>query len=308
MLQGTVYSSMGKQYWVKTEHGLYKCVLRGRIRLDDHGSTNPISVGDSVSISTIEDDKVLSGIIQEIHPRNNYLHRKSTQHSNKRQILASNIDQALLVVTLEYPRTHIQFIDRFLVTLEFQNILGCLVFNKMDLYNSEQLKTIERLKTVYRNIGYPVFNISTISYRNIDKLKHSMNNKLNLFVGNSGVGKTSIINCLDKTLDLKTSNLTARTSVGRHTTRRAQIIDINQKIRIIDTPGIKGLGLIDIPTEKIKHLFPEFIKVSHLCTYSDCNHIDEPNCGVLDYIEMGKIAQSRYDRYLSMLQPDSRYR
>lgn len=308
MLRGTVYKSTGKHYWVKTSKGLFKCYLRGRIRMENQNSTNPISVGDLVDIKALGNQEVLSGVIHSRYPSKNFLSRKATQHNHKRQIIASNIDGALIVITLKKPKTHVEFIDRCLVNLEFKNIKGCLLFNKLDIYNDEEQSRVENLIHIYRKIGYPCFKVSAKTGFNIQSLKDFMSNKLHLFIGNSGVGKSSLINSMDPTLDLKTADLTSRTHVGRHTTRKVQIVELLEKIRIIDAPGIKGYGLIDIPRNEIKQQFPEFLKLSPRCSYSDCWHVNEPNCRVLDGIDRGEIALSRYNSYLSMLQPDMKYR
>ena len=308
MLQGTVYKSTGKHYWVKTSKGLFKCHLRGRNRIVNQNNTNPIAVGDFVVIKANENQEALLGVIHSKHPSKNFLSRKSTQQHQKRQIIASNIDNALIIITLKTPKTYTEFIDRCLVNLEFQKINSCLVFNKLDIYDVQEQSEVDQLMSMYRNIGYRCFKVSAKTGLNIQSLKDFMSNKLHLLIGNSGVGKSSLINSMAPSLNLKTTHLTSKTHVGRHTTRKTQIFELVQNIRIIDSPGIKGFGLIDIPKKEIKHQFPEFLKRSHQCSYSDCWHINEPNCHVLEAVHSGEIASSRYNSYLSMLQTDLKYR
>ncbi len=308
MLHGTVYKSTGKHYWVNTSKGLYKCYLPGRLHIKNQNSPHPISVGDWVDIQILENQSDLLGIIHSRHRSKNFLSRKSSLHHQKRQIIASNIDNALVIITLKTPKTHIKFINRCLVNLEFQQINSCLVFNKLDIYNDQQLIKVDQLMTIYRKIGYRCFKVSARMGSNIQSLKRFMSNKLHLLIGNSGVGKSSLINSINPSLNLKTAHLTSKTHVGRHTTRKVEIFELGHHIRIIDTPGIKGYGLIDIPKNEIKHLFPEFLKRRAQCSYSDCWHINEPHCYVLKAVHSGEIASSRYNSYLSMLQTDSKYR
>jgi ribosome biogenesis GTPase len=241
-----------------------------------------------------------TGIITNLHQRKNYIIRKAINLSKQAQIIAANLDRALLVVTLASPRTSLGFIDRFLVTAEAYDIPACLIFNKLDLFSDEGLEILADYQAIYQNIGYPCYSVSALEGTNIDEVQELLKDKVTLFSGHSGVGKSSLINRLLPDLDLRTHMVSEWSDKGMHTTTFAEMFELPQGGYIIDTPGIRELGVIDIEKEVLSHFFPEMRERMNQCRFNNCRHINEPGCAVLDALEAGEIAQSRYDSYLSI--------
>lgn len=304
-MNGVVYKSTGSWYSVKAEGGVfYQCRIKGRFRIKDIKNTNPIAVGDSVSF---ELEKSGNGVIFDIHERKNYIIRKSVNLSKQTHIIASNIDIAFLVVTLNNPPTLTAFIDRFLVTAEAYSIRTILLFNKIDTYTPEEIDEVKYLAATYRQIGYECLGISAITHKNIDKLKELMQNNTCVISGHSGVGKSTLINAIAPELNLKTAALSVQFQQGQHTTTFAQMYDLDFGGRIIDTPGIKGFGMVDIEKEELTDYFPEFFRLKSECKFNNCLHIDEPKCAVKTALENDLISWSRYKNYLQILKGEEEH-
>lgn len=302
MEKGLVIKSTGSWYSVKLENGkIVSCRIKGKFRLQGIQTTNPVTVGDSVIIELQEDD---NGMIVEIEPRKNYIIRKSVNLSKKAHIIASNIDLAFLVVTVNYPKTYLNFIDRFLVTAEAYHIPTVLIFNKIDLLSTTELAELETMLEVYSKIGYRCIKTSVEKNINIDEVKSEMTNKTSVFSGNSGVGKSSLINLIDHSLKIKTSDISDTHNQGKHTTTFAEMHELKFGGHIIDTPGIKGLGIIDIEKEEIHHYFPEMRERMNDCKFHNCVHVNEPKCAIKKAVEEGEIAEFRYENYLNLFHGD----
>ena len=301
-MKGVVYKSTGSWYTVKASDGVfYECRIKGKFRIKGIKSTNPIAVGDWVEfeIETIGDDTI--GIIDRIADRKNYIIRKSVNLSKQTHIIASNLDQVFLLVTLNNPTTYTIFIDRFLVTAEAYDIPVVLLFNKVDSYNDEELDEVKFLATLYREIGYACIGISAKSGKNIDKVKELMVGKVSMFSGHSGVGKSTLINKVEPQLDIKTAEISAQHLQGQHTTTFAEMFDLTFDAKIIDTPGIKGFGIFDMEPAEIGDYFPEFFELKKHCKFNNCIHMDEPKCAVKDALEDGTVSWSRYRSYVQMI-------
>lgn len=309
-MQGTVYKSTGSWYTVKAQNGVfYECRLKGRFRIDGIKSTNPVAVGDVVNfkVETKGDETV--GIIDRIEERENYIIRKSVNLSKQTHIIAANIDVAFLLVTLNNPTTFTAFIDRFLVTAEAYDIKAVLLFNKIDSYNQDELVEIKYLAALYRSIGYECIGISAKTGKNVDKVKKIMKGKVSMFSGHSGVGKSTLVNAIEPSLDLKIAEISLQHQQGQHTTTFAEMFDLSFNARIIDTPGIRGFGLVEIDNEELGDYFPEFFKLKEHCKFNNCLHIEEPKCAVKDALENEEIAWSRYRSYLQIMEgEDEQYR
>lgn len=306
-MNGIVYKSTGSWYTVKSSDEIfYQCRIKGKFRIKGIKNTNPVAVGDYVSFELEESG---NGVIQEIHERKNYIIRKSVNLSKQTHIIASNIDVAFLVITLNNPPTFTTFIDRFLVTAEAYRIPVVLLFNKIDSYNEEELLEIKYLASIYRKIGYECLGISAISGKNIDKVVDLMKNKTCVISGHSGVGKTTLINAIAPNLNLKTKEISEQHQQGQHTTTFAEMFDLDFGAKIIDTPGIKGFGIVEIQNEELSDFFPEFFSLKSECKFNNCLHIDEPDCAVKEALEKDEIAWSRYKSYLQILRgEDENYR
>ena len=302
-MTGTVYKSTGSWYFVKSEKGdLYQCRIKGKFRIKGIKSTNPIAVGDSVEfdIETKGDEEI--GVIKLIHERTNYIVRKSVNLSKQTQIIASNIDLAFLLITINNPPTLTTFIDRFLVTAQAYSIKVILVFNKIDSYKEEEKGEIAYLKDIYETIGYTCIEVSAIKNINLDTIKRLMKGKTSLFSGHSGVGKTTLLNALEPGLNLKTKQISDQHQQGQHTTTFAEMFDLSFNAKIIDTPGIKGFGVVAIDKEELGDYFTEFFALKSACKFHNCIHVNEPQCAVKEALEDEKVSWSRYKSYLQILE------
>ena len=299
-MKGLVIKSTGSSYTVRTEDGMIvNCKLQGKFRIQGIKTTNPIAVGDNILF--IRDNEQGDGSITDILPRKNFIYRKSVNLSKISHIIAANIDSAFLIISMIDPRTPLGFIDRFLVAAESFRIKTVLVFNKMDLYDSNLQQTQKRLQKTYTDIGYQCILISALTQEGIAVLKSEMKDKVSLFSGQSGVGKSSIINCIEPDLQLKVANISNYNNKGKHTTTFAEMFELSFGGFIIDTPGIKEFGLIHYIKEEISHYFPEMLQLLSQCKFNNCTHTHEPGCAIKQAWEEGKIANSRYQNYLAII-------
>lgn len=306
MKEGVVIKTTGSWYYVLSERNVYPCKLKGKFRIKGIRATNPVAVGDNVLFETQHEN---TGIITAIRERKNYLIRKSSKLSKEYQLIASNIDKAWLMVSLLKPRTYPEFIDRFLVTTEAYNIPAAIIYNKTDLYTQIEFEELELMTHVYRSAGYEVFHTSALQKESVAPLLMKMKNKLNVFSGNSGVGKSSLINLMDPALNLKTGVISDAHMTGKHTTTFAEMHSLSFGGFVVDTPGIRGFGLIDFDKNEIFHFFPEIFKKSHECRFHNCTHIHEPGCAVIKAVGEGDIYPGRYESYLSLMaDTDEKYR
>ena len=305
MIQGTVYKSTGSWYLVKARDNFLECRIKGKIRLKDISTTNPIAVGDHV-IFELENDG--NGIISDILPRTNYIIRKSVNLSKQHHIIASNIDISVLVVTLNNPTTSQNFIDRFLVSCQAYDIPVIIAFNKIDIYSKKESNELEKLIKIYKKIGYSCELISAKYGNGLNELINLMKNKTCIISGHSGVGKSTLINSISPNLQLKTKEISSSHNQGKHTTTYAEMFDLDSNIRIIDTPGIRGFGLVNISKYELGDFFPEFFIAKQQCKFNNCLHLDEPDCNVKKKIKEGEIYESRYNTYLDMLKDQNIYR
>ncbi|MBO3117064.1 ribosome small subunit-dependent GTPase A [Winogradskyella sp. DF17] len=302
-MTGIVYKSTGSWYLVKTLNGkFYECRIKGKFRLKGIKSTNPIAVGDRVEFDLETKNNTETGVIKRIEERKNYIIRKSVKLSKQTHIIAANIDQVFLLITLNNPPTFTSFIDRFLVTAEAYSVDTVLLFNKIDLYSEEDLLEIKYLQNVYHKIGYPTIEISAATGKNIDKVKSLMEGKVNMFAGHSGVGKSTLVNAIEPSLDLKTKEISEQHLQGQHTTTFAEMFDLSFDAKIIDTPGIKGFGVVDMEKEEVGDYFPEFFKLKQDCKFNNCLHIKEPKCAVKEALDNDEVSYSRYRSYLQILE------
>ena len=298
-MEGLVTKSTGSWYQVQTADGrVISCRIKGKFRTKGITTTNPIAVGDKVDFDLEPDQD--TGVIINLRQRKNYIIRKSINLSKQAQILAANLDQAFLIVTLASPRTSLGFIDRFLVTAEAYDIPSSLIFNKLDLFSNEGLEILADYKAVYENIGYPCYEVSALQGTNIEQVQDLLKDKVTLFSGHSGVGKSSLINALLPDLRLRTTEISEWHDKGMHTTTFAEMFELPQGGFIIDTPGIRELGVIDIEKQELSHFFPEMRALLNQCRYNSCRHINEPGCAVIKAVENGDIELSRYESYLSI--------
>lgn len=313
MEKGLVIRSTGSWYTVKNDDGeIIDCRIKGKLRMKGVRTTNPVSVGDRIRYEIQEDETTPNGkcgVIYEIEPRKNYVIRKSSNLSKESQIIAANVDQLFLVVTVNYPVTLTGFIDRYLISAEAYRIPAGIVFNKIDLYTKADLERLEELIGIYETIGYQCFRVSAKTNYNIDLLLEHLRGKTTLFSGHSGVGKSSLLNCLNPSLQLKTNEISEFHQQGKHTTTFAEMHILSEDSFLIDTPGIRGFGVIDMEKTEISHYFPEIFRLLDQCRFFNCTHLHEPGCAVKEAVEKGIISSSRYDSYLSLMDEDnSRYR
>ena len=307
MLEGIVYRSTGSWYSVKTEAGFYDCRIKGRIRLEGIKNTNPVAVGDRVHIQ-VDPNHPEQGVIQKILDRKNYIIRRSVNLSKQTHIIAANIDQVFLVVTLNNPVTTPTFIDRFLVSAEAYSIPVVLLFNKVDSYTPEEKKAIAEMEAIYSGIGYETHRISALASQGVTTVKTLMKGKVSMFSGHSGVGKSTLANAIAPELDLKTAAISESHGQGQHTTTFAEMFDLESDIRIVDTPGIRGFGVVDMNSEELSDYFPEFLKRQDQCKFNNCLHLQEPQCAIKKALEEGSISPTRYQSYLQLLEEDTPYR
>jgi len=301
-MTGLVYKSTGSWYTVKTLNGkVYECRIKGKFRIKGIKSTNPISVGDMVDFELETKNDEVTGIIHRIQERKNYVIRKSVNLSKQTHIIASNVDQIFLLITINNPPPFTSFIDRFLVSAEAYSIKTILLFNKIDTYDDETLLEVKYLASIYRKIGYEFIVISAKTGKNIDKVKQLMIDKVSIFTGHSGVGKSTLINVIYPGLDLKTKEISKQHKQGQHTTTFAEMFDLSFNASIIDTPGIKGFGVVDMEKEEVDDYFPEFLAVKNDCKFNNCLHVEEPKCAVKDAVENEEISFSRYKSYLQII-------
>lgn len=300
LIEGRVVKNTGSSYVVKAEDGSeYPCRIKGNFRIKGIRTTNPVAVGDIVKIAHASDDAFY---IKEIIPRKNYIIRRASNLSKESHILAANIDQAILVASIFNPETPTTFIDRFLATSEAYSIPAIIVFNKSDLWTPQILEYAEELQNLYEGIGYKVIFTSATTGDGMEVLKDITKDKISLLAGNSGVGKSSLINSLVPGLQLRTGDVSDQHHTGTHTTTFSEMIALPYGGEIIDIPGVKGFGMIEFQPMEVSHYFPEIFRISEGCRYGDCRHIGEPGCAVEESVENGEISPSRFASYLSIME------
>jgi ribosome biogenesis GTPase len=300
---GMVIKSTGSWYLVLFEDEIVKCKIKGNFRTKGFVATNPVAVGDKVDFVLKKEEN--TGLITNIHDRKNYIIRKSINLSHKAHIIAANVDLAILMVTITKPETHTIFIDRFLVSSEAYNIPVLILFNKTDIYKDEDFQKMDDWIKVYEKIGYKCMKISALKNENIKELKLILKDKNTVISGNSGVGKSTLINVIEPNLIIRTDEISDYHQKGKHTTTFSEVFPLSFGGFIIDTPGIKGFGLVDLNEENISTYFPEMLKLQTSCRYYNCTHTHEPDCMVVDAVKKGDIAESRYKSYLSIIFEDS---
>lgn len=300
-MKGVVLKSTGSWYTVLEENGrVVECGIKGKFRIQGIKTTNPVAVGDKVEFEIENDGK---GVIHKIEDRKNYIIRKSINLSKQSHILAANVDQAFLIVTLAFPRTSAGFIDRFLLTAEAYHIPVNIIFNKVDLFENdlEMMTELNEFIAVYQKIGYSCYKVSATENKDIDLLQQLTKDKITLVAGHSGVGKSTLVNAMDANLTLKVGEISDVHSKGKHTTTFAEMHPLDYGGFIIDTPGIKELGLVDMEKEEISGYFPEMRVLKNQCKFNNCLHLNEPKCAVIEAVEKGEIAVSRYSSYLGIV-------
>lgn len=299
-MQGTVVKSSGSVYGVRAMDGsLIECRVKGNFRLKGIRSTNPVAVGDHVRYDVRDDG---TAYIVEILERKNYIVRKASNLSKQSHILAANLDLCFLIVTISHPATATTFIDRFLAAAEAYRVPVVLVFNKIDIYDSTECEELEYLTALYSSIGYRCLHTSATDNVGIDALKEMMRGKVSLLAGNSGVGKSSLVNAISPEIAARVGEISKTHDTGMHTTTYTEMFEFMPQSYIVDTPGVKGFGTYDMEVEEISHYFVEFFELSKDCRYGNCTHTHEPGCAVLEALENGRLAPSRYQSYLSMLE------
>ncbi len=300
MEKGLVIKNTGSWYLVKTESNrLVECKIKGNFRLKGIRSTNPIAVGDRVKIALNAEG---TAFITEIEDRKNYIIRRASNLSKQSHIIAANLDQCMLIITVNYPETSTTFIDRFLASAEAYRVPVCLVFNKTDRYSEEELSYLDALVHLYTHIGYPCLKISALNETGIDEIKQALKGKITLLSGHSGVGKSTLINAILPEQSIKTGEISTAHNTGMHTTTFSEMFPLEEGGYLIDTPGIKGFGTFDMEEEEIGHYFKEIFEFSANCKYNNCTHRHEPGCAVREAVEKHFISESRYTSYLSMME------
>lgn len=305
-MDGIVTKSTGSWYSVRTEDGkIHQCRIPGKFRIKGIKSTNPIAVGDIVSFE-LEPNKE-TGVVKEIHDRRNFIVRKSVNLSKQTHIIASNIDVAFLIVTLHNPETSTTFIDRFLATAEAYSIKTVLLFNKIDTHDEEMDEYREAFQYIYKNIGYDCIDVSAKEKINIGSVKKMMKDQVSLFAGHSGVGKSTLVNALESSLDLKTKEISEQHQQGQHTTTFAEMYPLSFGGYIIDTPGIRGFGVVDFDKYEVTDYFPEFFALKSECKFNNCLHVNEPKCAVKLALKSGEVSETRYESYLQLLKEEEEH-
>ena len=301
-MRGGVVKSTGSWYSVRMEDGeIWSCRIKGKFRTKGIKTTNPVAVGDRVAVER----QAGEGVIYDILDRKNYIIRKSTNLSRQAHIIAANVDQAILVTTLKHPEVSTVFIDRFLVSVEAYNIPAVLIFNKIDLCDEEDRWLLRALVDVYRNVGYTCLAVSAETGEGVEEVKQLLQDKVSVFSGQSGVGKSSLINRIEPELTLKTAKISEMHDTGKHTTTFAEMFELSFGGYIVDTPGIRAFGLVHMEKNEISHYFPEIFKYAEDCRYYNCTHIHEPGCAVLEAVKEGKISETRYFSYVSMFEEET---
>ncbi|MBN1108260.1 MAG: ribosome small subunit-dependent GTPase A [Bacteroidales bacterium] len=308
MERGIIIKSTGSRYRVLHGEGIVtECIIKGKFRTKDLKTTNPVAVGDNVEFEF--DTTAGTGIITDVLDRRNYILRKSSNLSKQSQIIAANIDSVFLMITIIMPETPVEFIDRFLVTAEAYRIPACIIINKTDLYGKAEFNRMKELMDMYVEIGYECFPLSLKENAGLDALRQRMKNKTSLLSGNSGVGKSSLLNILNPALKLKTGDISEYHKQGKHITTFPEMHSMPFGGYVIDTPGIRGFGVVDMERNEIYHFFPEIFRISHNCRFYNCLHLDEPGCAVRKAVEEGEINPLRYRSYINILEDEnSKYR
>ena len=297
-MKGLVVKSTGSIYKVMNQAGLlYECRLKGSLRQNKSELTNPVAVGDWVEVDVLKEYNHISSI----YPRDNYVLRKSNNLSKQAQMIAANIDQVLLIVTISQPRTSFGFIDRYLAICELYGIETILLFNKYDIYNKAEMQLLEQYELLYRKIGYKTVVGSVFNDETVTQINEIIANKKTLLAGHSGVGKSTWLNKLIPDIDQKTGEISEAHQKGKHTTTFAEMFFVNQKTGIIDTQGIKDFGIVETEKSEVQNGFKEFVKYRHFCRFNNCSHTEEPNCAILEALNDGNISESRYYTYLSII-------
>jgi ribosome biogenesis GTPase len=301
IMKGLVYKSTGSWYTIRDKAGkFWNARTKGVLKMDDITSTNPLAVGDEVEIEP-EPDADNSAMINKIYDRRNYINRQSPRFKHQHHIVAANIDQSLLLATLKEPRTSQGFIDRFLVASEMYHVPAIIVFNKADLHKKKEDEKFERLKIMYQQIGYRVFLVSVKNNTGIDELKKELQDKITLISGHSGVGKSSLLNVIFPEINLKTKDISGWSGKGQHTTTFAEMFDLPAGGKIIDTPGMREFGLVDVSKQELSHYFPEMRQRLQNCQFNNCLHVNEPGCAIKDAVADEEIDEERYVSYVNML-------
>ena len=301
-MHGLVIRNTGSWYQVKTDDGrLIDCKIKGNFRLKGIRSTNPVAVGDRVDIVLNNEG---TAFITSIDDRKNYIVRRSSNLSKQSHIIAANLDQCFLVVTVNYPETSTIFIDRFLATAEAYRVPVSLIFNKVDRYNDDELRYLDRLVNLYEYIGYPCYKVSAVRGEGIDEIRSLLDHRVTLFSGNSGVGKSTLINAIHPDFQARTGEISEYHNKGMHTTTFSEMFEIGEEGYLIDTPGIKGFGTFDMSQEEVGHYFKEIFQYSAQCKYGNCTHVHEPGCAVRKAVEEHLISESRYLSYLNILEDE----
>jgi ribosome biogenesis GTPase len=312
--EATVVKHTGSHYLLSRlpEWDLFPAVLRGKIRLKGSSATNPVAVGDVVTYEADVPQDMISAenpaVITSVKPRKNYIIRKSTNLSRQSHIIAANLDRAFIIATIDFPEIKLPFLDRILVTCEVYNVPVTIVLNKVDLYRESHKEMLEAFHEIYEGAGYPVMEVSALTGEGVDELREACNGHVSLFSGVSGVGKSSLIKALDPSLDPRVGEISEAHVQGKHTTTFYEMYALSSGGFIVDTPGLRGFGLVDLKKEEIALYFPEMLKASEDCRFTPCTHTHEPGCAVKEAVENGEISYERYSSYLGMLDEEGKYR